>query len=307
MTASTMMSALTATKKFAKNGIDTPLPAPTPVFTVGSAAATVIYEMDCETDYAFPTIQLKVTYPSTEGHSADGVKMSSLIRQITISSKNFKEPMVIEGPALEMLPAAACALLTRLGQLPNFNSLYVDDGFGTRTSGGSSTESEAYIAIPAVLKPGKYQFEIQYSGYEPDGFNITNRSLRIIGTQRELAQDGLYFCPAAKRVINTVANGQGLGHWSGRYVVIGNPDVNGGLKGGVVDGVHHTNVGIRYNNEYMPTNDVIIEGVKAYQRALNPSNGSFPDVYQHPMDFSDITISRPTVFDVVIAHFYCVN
>lgn len=306
-------SALTQSKKFSKNGIDTPLPAPTPVFTVGGAAATVIYEMDCETDYAFPTLQIKVSHNGLTQYVPD--KISNLIRQITITSKNFKEPMVIEGPALEFLPAAACALLTRLGQMPNFNSLYVDQGFAHELDGMRDpenvdpvTESEAYIAIPAVLKPGKYQFEIQYSGYTPAGVTILNRSLRIIGTQRELAQDGLYFCPAAKRVINTVANGQGLGHWSGRYVIIGNPAVNGGLKG---DGTSNTNVGIRYNNEYMPTNDVIIEGVKAYQRALNPhSNGdepTFPDVYQHPMEFSDITVSRPTAFDIVIVHFYCIN
>lgn len=297
-------SALTQSKKFSKNGIDTPLPAPTPVFTVGSAAATVIYEMDCETDYAFPTIQLKVTHNDLAAPVSD--KISNLIRQITITSKNFKEPMVIEGPALEFLPAAACALLCRLGQMPNFNSLYVDRGFAPDAQQGATVnESEAYIAIPAVLKPGKYHFEIQYSGFQPANVTILNRSLRIIGTQRELAQDGLYFCPAAKRTINTVANGQGLGHWSGRYVILGNPAVNGGLKG---DGASNTNVGIRYNNEYMPTNDVVIEGVKAYQRALNPTGAaSFPDVYQHPMEFSDITVSRPTAFDIVIVHFYCVN
>lgn len=294
-----MISALAATKKFAKNGVDTPLPAPTPMFTVGGSAATLIYEMDTQTDYAFPTINLRVTYEELQ--AAVDVPLSSLIRQVTISGEQLKEPMVIEGPALEYLPAAACALLTRLGQTPNFNSLYVDPGFAI------GTESEAYLAIPAVLKPGKYQFEIQYSGNVPSGVTILNRSFRIVGTQRELAQDGLYFCPAAKRVINTVANGQGLGNWKGRYVLVGNPAVGGGIKGGTVSGTTHVNVSVRYNDGVMPTNDVIVEGVKAYERALNPSNGSFPQIYQHPMDFSEITLSRPTTFDITIVHFYCVN
>lgn len=299
-----MMSGLTATKKFAKNGIDTPLPAPTPMFTVGGAPATLIYEMDCETDYAFPTIQLKVSH-SEIGAAMPEEKLAALIRQITVSSPHFKEPMVIEGPALEFLPVAACALLTRLGQAPNFNSLYVDNGFA------KGTESEAYIALPAVLKPGKYQFEVQYSGYAPNGVTIANRSLRVIGTQRELANEGLYFAPAAKRVINTVANGMGLGDWKGRYVIVGNPLVGEGIKGGADrqdPNLKHVNVGIRYNDGYMPTNDVIVEGVKAYERALNPENeADFPQVYQHPMDFSEITLSRPTPFDVTLVHFYCVN
>lgn len=294
-----LMSAVTATKKFAKNGIDTPLPAPTPMFTVGGSAATLIYEMECQTDYAFPTINLRVTY-NTLAEDVD-VPLSSLIRQITITGPMLKEPMVIEGPTLPYLPAAACALLTRLGQAPNFNSLYVDPGFK------AGTESEAYLAIPAVLKPGKYQFEIQYSGSVPAGVTINNRSFRIVGTQRELAQDGLYFCPAAKRVINTVANGQGLGSFAGRYVLVGNPDVGCGIKGGNDGTTDHVNVSIRYNDGYMPTNDVIVEGVKAYDRALNPTASDFPQVYQHPMDFSEITLSRPTTFDVTIVHFYCVN
>lgn len=295
-----MINSVTASKKFAKNGIDTPLPAPTPMFTVGAAAATLMYDMECTTDYAFPTINLRITH---EQLAADvNVPLSSLIRQITISSPNFKEPLVIEGPALEYLPVAACALLTRLGQAPNFNSLYVDNGFK------AGTESEAYLAIPAVLKPGKYQFEVQYSGIIPtDGTNtvtILNRSFRIVGTQRELAQDGLYFCPAAKRVINTVANGQGLGAWKGRYVIVGNPAVGDGIKGGSSD----VNVSIRYSDGYMPTNDVIIEGVKFYDRALNPAGSAdFPQVYQHPLEFDEITMSRPTPFDVTIVHFFCVN
>lgn len=299
-----LMSALTATKKFAKNGIDTPLPAPTPMFTVGSAAATLIYEMECETDYAFPTIQLKVQHNALSAPVT--TKIATLIRQITISSPNFKEPLVIDGPALEFLPVAACALLTRLGQSPNFNSLYVDNGFGVgATESATVSESEAYIALPAVLKPGKYQFEVQYSGAAPAGVTIANRSLRVIGTQRELAQDGLYFCPAAKRVINTVANGMGLGSWSGRYVIVGNPSVGGGIKG---DGSSNTNIAMRFDNGFMPTNDVIVEGVKSYERALNPSGtAGFPQVYQHPMDFSEITLSRPTSFDVTIVHFFCTN
>lgn len=296
-----MMSAITAAKKFAKNGIDTPLPAPTPMFTVGAAAATLIYELDCQTDYAFPTIQLKVQHNEL-AEAITTERIASLIRQITISSPNFKEPMVIEGPALEFLPVAACALLTRLGQSPNFNSLYVDNGYA------AGTESEAYIALPAVLKPGKYQFEIQYSGHQPAGVVINNRSLRVIGTQRELANEGLYFAPAAKRVINTVANGMGLGGWKGRYVIVGNPAVGHGIKGGKTGDVIDTNIAIRYNDGQMPTNDAIVEGVKSYERALNPAGAAdFPQVYQHPMDFTEITLSRPTTFDVTIVHFYCVN
>lgn len=296
-----IVSALASTKKFAKNEIDTPLPAPTPMFTVGGAASTLIYEMECATDYAFPTVNLRVTYDTLA--TAVATPLSSLIRQITISGDKLPEPLVIEGPALQFLPTAACALLTRLGQAPNFNSLYVDPGFV------AGTEAEAYLAIPAVLKPGKYRFEIQYSGAVPNGVNILNRSFRIVGTQRELAQDGLYFCPAAKRVINTVANGTGLGSWSGRYIIVGNPEVGMGIMGGTDSGgVTHVNIGIRYNDGQMPTNDVIIEGVKAYNRALDPSgSGHMPQVYQHPMDFNEITLSRPTAFDVTIVHFFCSN
>jgi len=65
---------------------------------------------------------------------------------------------------------------------------------------------------------------------------------------------------------------------------------------------------MRFDNGFMPTNDVIVEGVKSYERALNPSGTSgFPQVYQHPMDFSEITLSRPTSFDVTIVHFFCAN
>lgn len=293
-------SALTQSKKFSKNEIDTPLPAPTPIFTVGGAAATVIYDLECLTDYAFPTINLRVNY--TELHADVDTPLSSLIRQVTIKGTGIDEPLVIDGPSLQYLPVAACALLTRLGEMPNFNSLYVDPGFK------AGTESEAYLAIPAILRPGKYQFEIQYSGYAPEDVVIQNRSFRIVGTQRELAQDGLYFCPAAKRVINTVANGMGLGSWKGRYIIVANPDVGMGLKGGDDGSIVHQNVSIRFNEGFMPTNDMIVEGVKYYERALNPSgNGIEAQIYQHPMDFSEITLTRPTAFDVVIVHFLCKN
>lgn len=295
------ISALTQSKKFSKNEIDTPLPAPTPIFTVGGAAATLIYDLECSTDYAFPTINMRVTYGAALAAPID-TPLSSLIRQITIKGTGLEEPLVIEGPALEYLPVAACALLTRLGQTPNFNSLYVDPGFV------AGTEAECYLAIPAVLRPGKYQFEIQYSGMVPAGVTIANRSFRITGTQRELAQDGLYFCPAAKRVVNTNANGMGLGSWKGRYILVGNPDVGCGIKGGNDGEMDHINVSIRYNDGYMPTNDVIIEGVKFYERALDPAGtGHMPQVYQHPMDFSDITLTRPTAFDITIVHFLCKN
>jgi len=299
-----MMSSLLATKKFAKNGVDTPLPAPTPVFTTGSGAATVIYQLETEVDYAFPTVQLKVTHAALEAPVT--TKIASLIRQISIRGPDFKDPLVIEGPALEDIPIAACALTTRLGMSPNFNSLYVDNGFGVgATSAAPVSESEAYLAIPAILRPGKYQFEIQYSGSTPVA-GIVNRSLRIIGTQRELPNEGLYFAPAAKRVINTVANGQGIGDWKGRYVIVGNPDVGMGLKGGVdSQGVNHINVGIRYSDGYMPTNDVIVEGVKYYERALGDTIAK--QVYQNPNEFNEITVSRPTTFDITIVHFKCAN
>lgn len=293
-------SSILQSKKFSKNEIDTPLPAPTPIFTVGSAAATLIYEMETKTDYAFPTINLRVSY-DTLAADVDW-PLSKLIRQVTIRGTGIDEPLVIDGPSLEYLPVAACALLTRLGEMPNYNSLNVDPGFK------AGTESEAYLAIPAVLRPGKYQFEIQYSGNAPAGVTINNRSFRITGTQRELAQDGLYFVPAAKRVVNTVANGMGLGSWKGRYIIIGNPSVGMGLKGGNDGETDHQNVSIRYDDGFMPTNDVIVEGVKAYERALNPSgDADFPQVYQHPMDFADVTITRPTAFDIVIVHFLCKN
>lgn len=294
-----VFSSLTQSKKFAKNGIDTPLPAPSPVYTVGSGPQTLVYELECNTDYAFPTVNLKVVYG--ELASDVNVKLSTLIRQITIKGDRFPEPMVIDGPSLEYLPAAACALLTRVGAFPNFNSLYVDDGFK------AGTEAEAYLAIPAILRPGKYQFEIQYSGYVPEGVSISSRAFRIIGIQRELAQDGLYFCCSAKRVINTVANGMGLGGWNGRYVIVANPAVGMGLMGGDDGEVIHQNVSIRYSDGFMPTNDVIVEGVKYYQRTLDPEHSGMPQVYQHPMDFNEITLSRPTAFDVTLVHFWTEN
>lgn len=299
-----MIPKLAAAKKFAKNGIDTPLPAPTPVFTTGSGAATVIYQLETDVDYAFPTIQLKVSHAALTAPNT--AKIAGLIRQVSIKGPDFKEPLVIEGPALEDIPIAACALLTRLGMEPNFNSLYVDNGFGVgATADVPVSESEAYLAIPAVLRPGKYQFEIQYSGATPVA-GITNRSLRIVGTQRELPNEGLYFCPAAKRVINTVANGQGLGDWDGRYVLVGNPAVGCGIKGGVdSNSVTHINVGIRFSDGYMPTNDVIIEGVKYYERALGQAITK--QVYQNPNEFNEITLSRPTTFDITIVHFKCAN